>query len=584
MPSRRRGSIYIMTLGTALIVAVLAAAALVGVRAQRRQAERTRDILQATLNAHTAVEMSLFHIQNNSTWRTLLTNDTWASPATTRVGTCSFVGIDPDDGNLADDRLDPVLITATGTCQSATQKIEIRLRTRNAGLRCLEPVIHSQGNLKFVSASVHGNRLVSSNARTTAATASQIYVQAQSKLAPAATDGSVFHAGSTTQGTWPREMPAAAAALQYYLDHGTAIDAADLPTWDAQQIANPDMSNATTGWQPVDACTLTLDAAASKTPWSLLVQGRSGPTDGPAQAITEKIQSGLTYAVTADAKALDAAANLRISLRVTSTDSGTQTFSTGWTTVGTAAFVTLAGNLTPTWTGSVTEALWLVESETGSGAFWLDDAGMVDAGARAGFLAVHRSVLSSSRNPFGSGATNPQGIYVIDCAGSPISIRDSRIFGTLVLRNFDASQSLVHGAMSWEPAQESVDPRSTNLPILLADGDLQFATGAGHLDEGLLNVNLNPAEAPLEGVADSDKADLVQSLLDGMIYVDGDVDVSSTFRLQGVLVSSGIATFTGADVTCNYNPVYYWYNAPPGFEAAAAVDVVPGSYRRVVDP
>jgi carbohydrate binding protein with CBM4/9 domain len=583
MRIQRRGTIYIMTLGTALIVGMLAAAALLAVRTQRRQADLAQEMLQARLNAQAGLEMALFRIEENSNWRQLLTADTWATPASTPCGAYSFLGVDPDDANLTDDDFDPVGITATGTCGPATQKIAVRLEMRNMGLRCLEPGIHSKGNLVLDATTVNGDRLVSSNARTSAATGSQIYVAAESKLNLTVSEGSVFHAGTSTDGDWPREMPVAADALTYYQANGTAIDAADLPQWDAQQLTNPAMSDAATGWEALDACTLVLNAEASQTPWSLLIDGRSGPSDGPSQIITEKIQSGGTYTVSADAKAMSGEMNLRVSMRIVSTGAGTQTFSSTWTPVDSTAFITVSGALTPTWTGELTEARWFVESETGSVGFWFDDACLCDASAQAGFLALHRTVLSPANNPFGVGTTNAQGIYVIDCGGSPISIKDCRIFGTLVLLNYDDTQSVVHGSMSWEPSVASTDPAITNLPILMADGALQFSTSSDDLDEGLLNVNLNPTGTPHEGSADSDKLDTIPSLLDGLIFVNGNLDVTSSLRLHGVMVIDGVATFTNADVNATYDPLYYWYNAPPGFEADPAVDLVPGSFRRVVD-
>ncbi|NLS93368.1 MAG: hypothetical protein GXX96_14520 [Planctomycetaceae bacterium] len=583
MRNQRRGTIYILTLGTALIVALLAAAALLAVRARRRQADLTEHMLQAQCNAHTGLEMALFRIANNSTWRTLLSVDTWAAPVATRTGTYSFMGIDPDDGNVTGDTLDPVVLTAVGTCGPARQKVSVRLKMRNAGLRCLEPVINSKGNLVFDATTVNGNRLVSSNARVSATTGTQVYVKAESKLNPTASGGSVFYSGTSTDGTWPRTMPVASTVVSYYQTNGTAIASTDLPQWDAEQLANAGMSDGTTGWEPLDACTLTLDTAASQTPWSIFVDGRSGPGDGPSQVVTEKLQSGATFAVTADAKAASGSLNLRISLRVVSTGSGTQTFSTTWTTVDSAVFATVAGSITPTWTGSLVEAKWFVESESSSGEFWFDDAGLKDAEAQAGFLAIHRKVLSPACNPFGAGTTNTRGIYVIDCSKKPISIKDSRIVGTLVLLNYDATNSLIHGSMSWQPAVASADPAVANQPILVANKKLNFDTSTADLSEGLVNLNLNPIGTPYGSVQDSDKDDVVPSLFDGLIYVNGNTTVTGSLRLQGVMVIDGTTTFTGADVVANYDPLYYWYNAPPGFEDSPVPELVPGSFRRVVD-
>lgn len=583
MRNRRRGTIYILTLGTSLIVALLAAAALLAVRARRRQADLTEYMLQARCNAHTGLEMALFRIANSSAWRELFSIDTWAVPAATRTGTYFFTGIDPDDGNLTDNTLDPVVLTAVGTCGPARQKVSVRLKMRNAGLRCLEPVINSDGNLVLDATTVNGNRFVSSNARVSATTGSQVYVKAESKLTPSVSGGSVFHAGTSTKGTWPRTMPVATTIVSYYQTSGTAIASTDLPQWDAEQLVNAGMSDGTTGWEPLDACALTLDTAASRTPWSIYVDARSGPGDGPSQIVTEKLQSGATFAVTADAKAASGSMNLRISIRVVSTGSGTQTFSTSWTTVDSTVFATVAGSITPTWTGSLVEAKWFVESESSSGGFWFDDAGLKDAEARAGFLAIHRKVLSPACNPFGAGTTNARGIYVIDCKKAPISIKNSRIVGTLVLLNYDDTNSLIHGSMSWQPAVASADPAVANQPILVANKKMNFGTSAADLNEGLVNLNLNPLGTPYGSVQDSDKDDVVPSHLDGLIYVNGNVTVTGSLRLHGVMVSAGTATFTGADVAVNYDPLYYWYNAPPGFEDAPVPELVPGSLRRVVD-
>jgi hypothetical protein len=38
----------------------------------------------------------------------------------------------------------------------------------------------------------------------------------------------------------------------------------------------------------------------------------------------------------------------------------------------------------------------------------------------------------------------------------------------------------------------------------------------------------------------------------------------------------------GWEATCE--PVYYWYNAPPGFQVDPMMEIVPGSFRRVVSP
>ena len=50
---------------------------------------------------------------------------------------------------------------------------------------------------------------------------------------------------------------------------------------------------------------------------------------------------------------------------------------------------------------------------------------------QSGVRVIKQRLISPAQNPFG--ATNAQGIYVIDCGGQPIELSQNRIVGTLVL-------------------------------------------------------------------------------------------------------------------------------------------------------
>ena len=342
MGTRRRGTIYIITLGLSLITATLATAGLLAVRAQRNRSELLKHMVQARLNAQSGLETALLQIAETDTWRTDLVN---AVP--TGGATSGFTVIDPADGNLADDPLDRIVIKAAGVSGPATQKIEVRLKARRPGLRCLEPVIHTNNDLVFKSTTVVGDRPVSSNHDLNAEQASQIYVDAEAENKIEAKDGSVFHANTTLEGDWPREMPDPDTVLDYYLLHGTPIGISDLPLWDAEQIVNPDMGDGTTGWDDY-YCDLSLDVESSDTPWSIRVVGRWTTISGPRQAIDQVIQSGETYALSADVKTWTDM-NMRIDIWVESSGSGTQCFSTPWRDVDDDHWSTIEGNVTPTW-------------------------------------------------------------------------------------------------------------------------------------------------------------------------------------------------------------------------------------------
>ena len=582
MGARRRGTIYIITLGMSLIVAILATAGLLAVRAQRNRSELLKQMVQARLNAQSGLEIALLQIAETDTWRSDFLN---GEPTVTMAAAgeiSSFTVVDPVDDGLEDDPLDPVVITATGVSGPATQKIEVRLEARQPGLRCLEPVIHCDGNTIFDSTTVVGDRLVSSNHDLKAEAGSHIYVDAEAKDKIEAKDGSIFHANTTLEGDWPREMPDRGSVLDYYLQNGTPIDIADLPLWGAEQIVNADMGDGTTAWMPF-ICNLALDAEPSQTPWSIRAFGRWIPIAGPRQAIDDVIQSGETYALSADVKVIGGTMNMRIDMLVEGSVSGTRVLSTTWTTVGDTEFTTVNGNVTPTWTGSLVRAFFWVRSAWKTNGFKLDDASLRVANTPANCRVVHRVVLSPTINPYGAGDTNPEGIYVIDCNSAPIVVKDCRIVGTLVLIGQNEPDSRIRGSINWEPAVFWDDPSVPNLPILLSDKELRFDMSASDLSEELININFNPPGVPYSGSEDSDKADVYPSIFKGIVYTMKNAYVESDFRIHGALVAHDGMTFTGANVNATYEPVYFWYNAPPGFQADLIMEIVPGSYRRVVD-
>ena len=51
---------------------------------------------------------------------------------------------------------------------------------------------------------------------------------------------------------------------------------------------------------------------------------------------------------------------------------------------------------------------------------------VADLGTWAGVPDLRHTLLSPSNNPFGTGETNPEGIYIIDLAGQSIWIQECR--------------------------------------------------------------------------------------------------------------------------------------------------------------
>lgn len=175
-----------------------------------------------------------------------------------------------------------------------------------------------------------------------------------------------------------------------------------------------------------------------------------------------------------------------------------------------------------------------------------------------GTLEIENVLISPLVNPYG--APNSRGIYVINCGGANLRIRQSRIIGTLIVLN--AASVTVEEEVHWTPAEP-------NLPALLVDADLTIDLDADEtLDESKLSppTNLNPAGSPYPfapgGATDSDILDSYPTVINGLIYSTGTVTLQGDNSLHTVL-SAGTMTVHG---DCTFvRDQRYINEPPPGF-------------------
>lgn len=121
MNSRQRkgAALYLTVLSNALIVGLLGLAALTVVRIERRANTTSTDMIEAQLNAQSAVEHAMLTIKNDATWRTKFVNNAETSPWTLGNGSIRWKLVDVD-GDLSDDVNDTVDVYGIGQVGAAT--------------------------------------------------------------------------------------------------------------------------------------------------------------------------------------------------------------------------------------------------------------------------------------------------------------------------------------------------------------------------------------------------------------------------------------------------------------------------------
>jgi hypothetical protein len=173
------------------------------------------------------------------------------------------------------------------------------------------------------------------------------------------------------------------------------------------------------------------------------------------------------------------------------------------------------------------------------------------------------------------GPTDPNGLYVIDTSGGNITIKNCRIYGTLIIRAANHTVTIGDAAF--------LQNYRSDFPVLLVEGNLVLASksAAGPLSEAVCNTNFNPTGAPYNGVTDTDILDLYPNEIRGLVHVKGSLTLQETARLVGVVICEGTIYGQGAD-TIVYDPSLS-VNPPMGYTYVEGMQVSSGTWEQVVD-
>jgi hypothetical protein len=201
---------------------------------------------------------------------------------------------------------------------------------------------------------------------------------------------------------------------------------------------------------------------------------------------------------------------------------------------------------------------------------------ILDLPQAGGFYMIDDVYLGHDSNPFGGGATNTEGIYVIDCLVGgiprPIKIQNSRLKATLVLKNH-AGSSKTAGSVNWSPAV-------ANYPAVMLSSEFTFNHDRFvFLNEPALGTNFNPTE-------DGDTQDVYPSVIAGVVYSSDDIFFSGNPGFNGAIVTVGAFEMYSGFADLIYDN-QFTTNPPPGFASGSGGGesrISPGSWVRAVSP
>ena len=160
--------------------------------------------------------------------------------------------------------------------------------------------------------------------------------------------------------------------------------------------------------------------------------------------------------------------------------------------------------------------------------------------AKATLLAFNgdfdKIVLAPGVNQYGGGL-NPDGVYYINTGDNDIVIKNSRIYGTLVI-NAGTKEVKIQGDVL-------IHPYRADYPVLIVRGKLriEFDGYDSQLDEVDMGHNFNPPGAPYQGQTDNiDDDDVYPSEIQGLVHVTGQLELKTTSMIRGAIVAENLAT------------------------------------------
>lgn len=593
--SKRRGSVYLAVLGTAMIAGVLAFSALALQRVQNRNLAASSDVRQAQLNAEGAVQLGLLTMKSSSTWRTSNPHGDWFADRDLGAGTATLSVVDPIDGSLTNSPTEPVVMTGIGTAGRAVQRVTRTIDSYPQALSCLRSSLAAGGDISLSGCTLRASNSGLITANAISASGSNVFGRVQAITVTGGT-----YRETTTQVTAADrpKMPDWTTVFDYYRNNATEISLTFVDSSKGSLGRNGTFSvdaSYWTGSPPGAASSSTVNRSTAfgyyrNGPAGLRITGRGAGSAGAAQLIDSFVTPGQSLQISAyvSHNLFNLVRNFRIRVTSKGTLSSETTNSSGdlpvlgmLAALGSASFVPISATVAvPSWSGELEYAYVSIGGDSSNTAdFNLDDVTIQDVSTGK---FIFRDVLGPGVNTIGGG-TNAQGLYWINCANNRIVIERSRIKGTLLLMNPGAGSMIAPAPIHWSPS-------IPGYPILLVDAatptNANFTIAAinrplSEMDDG---TNYNPAGMSYETLGtDSDTNDTYPAEIQGLILVRNNLTFQNNSLVKGSIVVGNQVISTSASLDVNYRPDAL-YSPPPGLSDTPKNVPRPLSVRKIVGP
>lgn len=559
-----------MVMGMSAVIACLAVAGLEMSRVAGKANQELREQLEARRMAQAGLEY----------WQRQYNAGAITDPAAAlqqTISSQSGFSVNATYSSAGADPKGAALVTSIGRFGKAVQRLNARYEARPTlyeNFRC--SLYSDAANISFTSSTVNANHWSIARQDTTASL-STIQMDAMTVNAFTGTLAN-FRQRTINPIPWFSNTPSFASNQASYPGtyyQSPAANAVTIFPWigNEQLLANPDFTSDLSAWYSNNpAATITrITTDSFSTSASGLISNRLNVTDSPVQDITRLMVVGGIYQAECYLKPSNSSNSYKLRITVYRlNDTAFNVIESPpvkpnaglWTRVNLPPFVFPAPATPP----SKIELSIVCDGLTDYkfDAFKLN---RLDQSTTISY--IENTVLSDTYNPFSVGNSAPasSGIYIVDCRGRTLRIRNSRIRSTLVFRNCPSVE--LTGCIRW-------DTVGRNFPAMIVDGTVVDRTrldslASNNLRESDWWFNYNPAHTPFGGVADDDFSDVFPCSIGGAILSTNTITLGSATAgfgairsMTGPVLAKNLLNITTTTKDINF-PSDMILNPPPGF-------------------